>query len=160
MYTWNLTYLLTYLAITTCYRSWPQLICGAIHHELLQVGVNFGYPAFLDSHQPVWPNAAKTVLDCDIHHLAQIRRLFQLGYSYPYERHDPAIEDAVFQYASLRRCHCIYRTAAGSSVCAILLSRRKVHKSYVRFSSRRRLMLAHLKMSSSRSQHLIIRLAI
>ena len=24
--------LLTYLAITTCYRSWPQLICGAIRH--------------------------------------------------------------------------------------------------------------------------------
>ena len=27
-------YSLTYLAITTCYRSWLQLICGAIHHEL------------------------------------------------------------------------------------------------------------------------------
>ena len=27
--------LLTYLAITTCYRSWPQLICGAIQYELL-----------------------------------------------------------------------------------------------------------------------------
>ena len=30
-----LTYF-TYLAITTSYRSWPQLIWGAIHHELLQ----------------------------------------------------------------------------------------------------------------------------
>ena len=40
----------TYLAITTCYRSWPQLICGTIRHELLQLGANFGYPAFLDSH--------------------------------------------------------------------------------------------------------------
>ena len=28
------TFLLAYLAITTCYRSWPQLICGAIHLEL------------------------------------------------------------------------------------------------------------------------------
>ena len=45
-------YLLTFFAITTCYRSWPQLICGAIRHELLQLGANFGYPAFLDSHQP------------------------------------------------------------------------------------------------------------
>ena len=49
--------LLTYLAITICFRSWPQLICGAIRYELLQLGPNFGYPAFLDSHQPVWPNA-------------------------------------------------------------------------------------------------------
>ena len=90
------TYLLTYLAITTCYRSWPQLICGAIRHELLQLGANFGYPAFLDSHQPVWPNAGEAVLVCDNHHLAQIRRLYELGWSYPYERHDPAIEDFVF----------------------------------------------------------------
>ena len=52
-------YLLTYLAITTCYRSWPQLICGAIHHELLQLG---GYPAFLDSHQPVLSNAGRPSL--------------------------------------------------------------------------------------------------
>ena len=35
---------LTYLAITTCYRSWPHLICGAIRHELLELGANFGYP--------------------------------------------------------------------------------------------------------------------
>ena len=40
----------TNLAITICYRSCPQLICGAIYHELLQLGANFGYPAFLDSH--------------------------------------------------------------------------------------------------------------
>ena len=52
-------------------------------------------------------------------------------------------------FTSLRQCHRIYRTALGSIVCAILLYRRKVHKSYVGFSSRRRLMLAHLKMSSS-----------
>ena len=88
--------LLTYLAITSCYRSWPQLICGAIRHELLQLGANFGYPAFLDSHQPVWPNAGEAVLVCDNHHLAQIRRLYELGWSYPYERYDPAIEDVVF----------------------------------------------------------------
>ena len=74
-------YLLTYLAITTCYRSWPQLICGAIRHELLQLGANFGYPAFLDSHQPVWPNAGEAVLVCDNHHLAQIRRLYELSRS-------------------------------------------------------------------------------
>ena len=92
----ELTYLLTYLAITICYRSWPQLICGAIRHELLQLGANFGYPAFLDSHQPVWPNAGEAVLVSDNHHLAQIRRLYELGWSYPYERHDPAIEDVVF----------------------------------------------------------------
>ena len=55
-------YLLTYLAITTYYRSWPQLICGAIYHELLQLGVNFGYLAFLDSHPPVWPNAGEVYL--------------------------------------------------------------------------------------------------
>ena len=47
------TYLLTYLAITTCYRSWPELICGAIRHELLPLGANFGYPAILDSHQTI-----------------------------------------------------------------------------------------------------------
>ena len=35
--------LLTYLAIKTCYRSWPQLICDAIHHALLQFGANFWY---------------------------------------------------------------------------------------------------------------------
>ena len=87
---------LTYLAITTCYRFWPQLICGAIRHELLQLGANFGHLAFLDSHQPVWPNAGKGVLICDNHHLAQIRRLYEQGWSYPYERHDPAIEDVVF----------------------------------------------------------------
>ena len=57
---------------------------------------------------------------------------------------------------SLRRCDRIYRTASGSIVCAILLYRRKVHKSYVGFSSRRRLMLAHLQMSASRSQHHIL----
>ena len=86
------------MAITTCYRSWPQLICGAIRHELLQLGANFGYPAFLDSHQPVWPNAGEAVLVSDNHYLAQIRRLYELAWSYPYE-------DVVFQYASLRRCH-------------------------------------------------------
>ena len=100
-------YLLTYVAITTCYRSWPQLICGAIRHELLQVGANFGYPAFLDSHQPVWPNAVEAVL-----------------------------------------------------VCAILLYCRKVHKSYVGFSCRRRLMPTDLKISTSRSQHHKIKPAI
>ena len=92
----HLTYLLTYLAITTCYRSWPRLICGAIHHGLLQLGVNFGNRAFLDSHEPVWPNAREAILVYDIHHLAQIRRLYELGWSYPYERHDPVIEDVVF----------------------------------------------------------------
>ena len=74
------TYLLTYLAITTCYRSWPQLICGAIHHELLQLGANFGYTVFLGFH-PVSHNAGETVLVCDIHHLAQIRRVYELGWS-------------------------------------------------------------------------------
>ena len=53
-------YLLTYVGITTCYRSWPQLICGAIDHELLQLGANFGYPAFLDSHQAVWQEAVRS----------------------------------------------------------------------------------------------------
>ena len=89
-----LTYLLTYLAITTCYRSWPQLICGAIRHELLQLGANFGYPAFLDSQQPVWPNAGKAVLVCDNYHLAQIRRLYELGWSYSYDRHSPLSQKA------------------------------------------------------------------
>ena len=42
------------------------------------------------------PNAGEAVLVCDNHHLAQIRRLYELGRSYPYERHDPAIEDVVF----------------------------------------------------------------
>ena len=70
--------------------TWPQLICGAIHHELLQLGTNFEYPAFLDSHQPVWPNAGEAVLVCDSHYLAQIRKLYELGWSYPYERHDPS----------------------------------------------------------------------
>ena len=66
----RLTYLLTYLAITTCYRFWPQLICGAIHYDLLQLGTNFGYPAFLYSHQNVWPNADEAVLFCNFHRLA------------------------------------------------------------------------------------------
>ena len=98
MYFFSIIYLRTYLAITTCCRSWPQLICGAIHHELLQLGANFWVSEirFLDSHQPVWPNAGEVVLLCDIHHLAQIRRLYELGWSYPYERHDPAIDDVVF----------------------------------------------------------------
>ena len=56
---------------------------------------NFGYPAFFDSHQHVWPNAGEAVLVCDIH-LTQIRRLYELVWSYPYERHDSAIEDVVF----------------------------------------------------------------
>ena len=60
-------YLLTYLAIITCYRSWPQLICGAIHHDLLQLGANFGYPAFLDTLTRDWPTAGEAVLVCDIH---------------------------------------------------------------------------------------------
>ena len=102
----------------------------------------------------------EAVLVCNIHHLAQIRRLYELGWSYPYERHDPAIKYVVFEYASLRRCHYIYRTAPGSIQCAILFYRRKVHKSYVGFSSRRRLMLAHLKMSAFRYQHHIIKPAI
>ena len=33
-----------------------------IRHELLQLGANFRYPAFLDCHPPVWPNAGETVL--------------------------------------------------------------------------------------------------
>ena len=61
------------------------LICGAIRHELLQLGANFRYPAFLDSHQHVWPTAGEAVLVCDNHHLAQIRRLYELGWSYPHE---------------------------------------------------------------------------
>ena len=31
---------------------------------------------------PVWPNAGEGVLVCDNHHLAQIRRLYELGWSY------------------------------------------------------------------------------
>ena len=58
------------------------------------------------------------------------------------------------------RCHRIYRTAPGSTVCAILLHHRKVPISYVGFSSRWRLMLAHLMMSASKSQHHIIEPAI
>ena len=90
-----LVYLLTYL-FGHYNLSWPQLICGAMHQELLQLGANFGCPAFFDSHQPVWSNGGKGVLVCDNHHLAQIRRLYELDWSYPYERHDPAIEDVVF----------------------------------------------------------------
>ena len=67
-------YLLTYSAITICYRSWPQLIWGAIVQELLQLGANLGSPAFLDSLPPVWPNAGEAVL------------LYELVWSYPYER--------------------------------------------------------------------------
>ena len=93
---WGITYLLTYLAIITCYRSWPQLICDAIHHKLLQLGANFGYPTFLDSYPPVWPKTGEAVLVCDFYHLTQNRRLNELGCSYPYEEHDPTIEYAVF----------------------------------------------------------------
>ena len=76
-------YLLPYLAITICYSSWPQLICDAIHHALLQLGANFGFPALLNSHPPVWPKAEEALLFCDFHHLAKIRRLYELGCSYP-----------------------------------------------------------------------------
>ena len=61
----------------------PPLFCGATHHELLQLGVNFGYPALLGSHQPVWPNAGEAVLVCDIIHfpLANHQRGFRQGHS-------------------------------------------------------------------------------
>ena len=68
----------SYLTITTCYRSWPQLICDAIDHELLQLGANFGNPAFLNSLPAVWSNASEAVLFCDFHNLAQIRSLYEL----------------------------------------------------------------------------------
>ena len=42
----------------------------------------------------VFPNAGEPVLVCDIHHLVQIRRLYELGWSCPYEEHP--IQDAVF----------------------------------------------------------------
>ena len=42
----------------------------------------------------------ETVLVCDNHHLAQIRRLYELGWSHPNDEHYPAIEDAVFLYAT------------------------------------------------------------
>ena len=32
-----LLYLFTYLAVRTCYGSWPQLICDAIHHACCDV---------------------------------------------------------------------------------------------------------------------------
>ena len=41
----QLLFKLTYLLITTCCRSWPQLNYDAIHHELLQLGANLWYPA-------------------------------------------------------------------------------------------------------------------
>ena len=82
-----LTYLLTYLAVTICYWSWTQLIYDAIHHELLQLGANFGYPSLI---------VGEAVLFCDFHHLAQIRRLYELVWSFSYERHDPAIKNAIF----------------------------------------------------------------
>ena len=131
--------LLTYLAITTGYKSWPQLVYDAIHHALLQFCANFGYPALLHSQSYVWNNAGEAVLVCDFHHLAQIRRLEELGWRYPYKWHDPAIEGAVFEYASLHRCHRIYPTAPGSIVCAILLYIKNEHTFYVGFSSRERL---------------------
>ena len=49
----RITYLVTYLAVTTCYRSWRQLNYDAIHHELLQLDANFGYPAMLHSQSSV-----------------------------------------------------------------------------------------------------------
>ena len=150
-------YLLTYLAVTTYYRSWPQLNYDAIHHELSQLGANFGYPALLLSLSPGQPNAFKAVLFCDFHHLAQMRRLYELSWSYPYERHEPAIEDVVF---SLHRCYRIIVQLLLPIVCGILLYRRKVQKSYVGFSSRTGLMVAHLKMSLCRSLQHIIRPAI
>ena len=56
-----------------------------------------------------------------------------MSWSYPHERHDPAIEVAVFLYASLRRCLRIYSTAPGFIVCTIL-SIRMLQKSQDRQS--------------------------
>ena len=91
-----LTYLLTYLFD---HYNLLQVLASANlrRHTSRAVAAwrQFRIPAFLDSHQTVWPNAGKAVLVCDIHHLDQIRRLYKLDWSYPYERHDPAIKDAV-----------------------------------------------------------------
>ena len=66
-----------------------------------------------------------------------------------------------------RRCILIRFTTSMSSYILysswfhrMRLCRRKVHKCYVGFSSRRRLMFAHLTMSASKSQHHIIKPAI
>ena len=56
-----------------------------------------------------------------------------------------------------RRCILTRFTTSMSSYISYA---RRVHKSYVGFSSRRRLMLAHLKMSASKSQRHIIKPAI
>ena len=52
-------------------------------------------------YRTLWPNAGECVLVCDNHHLAKIRRLYELGWSYPYERPHSAIEFAVFEYVEL-----------------------------------------------------------
>ena len=64
-----LTHLLTQLAITTCFRSWPQLNYDATHPQLLKLGTYFRYPALIQPQSPGRPNANQAVLFCDFHHL-------------------------------------------------------------------------------------------
>ena len=52
------------MAVTTCYRYWPQLNYDAIYHELLQLGANFGYPAFLCTSFVTW--SAQRWLGCTL----------------------------------------------------------------------------------------------
>ena len=136
------TYLLTYLAVTTCYRSWPQLIYDAIHHDYCSLAPisdtqrcyifsylfspTLAFP-FLRLPTPGWDS--KTL---------RTGLVLSIRATWPSHQRRCIL---------ISRCIRIYRSASGSIVCAVLLYRRKVHKSYVGFSSRRRLMLAYLKTS-------------
>ena len=62
----------------------------------LQRHTSRAFAAFLDYHQPIWPNAGEAILFCDFHQIDQIRKFCKLGWGYLYERHDSAIDEGVF----------------------------------------------------------------
>ena len=140
------SYFLNYLAVTASlqprYRSWPQLIC--VHHELLQLVANFGYPALLHSQQ--CPFLRLPAAGTDSKTLRTGLKLSIRATLPSHRRRCTGSKSSYISYSSI--------------VWAILLYSRKVHKSYIGFYSRRRLMLAHMKLSTSRSQHHIIKPAI
>ena len=147
---WKLYTILTYLAVTTYCSSWPQLIYDAIHQELLQHGANFGYPAFTCLTQRwqgrplLWfppPGSDSRTLRSRLELLMRI--------TWPSQRRRFILICFTTSMSSYISC---------SSWFQRILYRRRVHKSYVGFYFRIRLMFAHLKMS--RSLHQIIRPAI
>ena len=135
------------------------------HYNLIQVlastnlrrHTSRAVAAFLDSHQPVWPNAGRPSLSATSTTWLRFEEFTNwVGAIHTSDMTQPS---KTLYFNTLHYVDVIVYIVQ-LLVCAILLCRRKVHKSYVGFSSRRRLMIAHLKMSASKSQHHIIKPAI